>query len=256
MGSEGEAPDDEDQTTFSDPLNLSRIDQGWQLPPLDSRNVIRKLGKENRDVSHHICNVLGKSPLCIKLKKKAVGVRGSPGGPGSRAAPVKKFRAQVTLGSGSQKDLSRAKKLRSVWSVRTNTGEDGSNTSSRAVGMRSTSKEVLEKSYEEYVGGLYPSFDLEVILPKTGKAKRNGSGNPVILYSAPVAPGSTQEGSRVSQSKGVVTVFPNGRKRGGDDKGIEVGQTSFHVHGGPSVVDGHLARGRKFFWKGRDVGQM
>lgn len=251
MGAEEENVDD-DQT----PLNLSRIGQGWQLPPLDSQDIIRKLGKENRDVSQHICKVLGNSPLCVKLQSKKVGMRGSPSGPGSRGATVKKYRAQVTVGSYSPKNVSKAKKLRSVWSVSSKSGDDGSFSSSRAVGMRSTATEVLEKSYEEYVADSYPSFDLEVILPKTAKAKKRGSGNPVILYSAPVAPGSTQEGSRVAQSKGVVTVFPNGRRKGGDDKGINVGLTSFHVHSGPSHVDGYFARGRKFFWKGRSVGQI
>jgi len=262
MGSEGEAPDGIDPTAVVDPLNLSSINHGWQFPPLDSREVIRRLGSENRDVSRYICSVLGTSPLCVTLKKKAVGMRGSSGGAVGSQAPTKKFIAQVTLGlhAPTPKNLARAKKLRSVWSVRTTkrgagSMADGSSTS-RAVGMRSTSKEILEKSYEEYVSKLYPHFDLEVILPKTASLKKKGGGNPVILYSAPVAPGSTQDGSRVTQGEGVVTVFPNGRRRGGNDEGIEVGKTSLHLHSGPSVVDAHFARGRKLFWKGRSVGQV
>lgn len=181
-------------------------------------------------------------------------IRGSGGGGGERGvAPVKKFRAQVTLGSHEPKNLMRAKRLRSVWSVRTQQQSGRANTN-RAGNMRSTSKEVLEKSYEEYISELYSHFDLEVILPKTRACK--GGGNPVILYSAPMAPGSTQDGSRVCQGEGVVTVFPNGRKRNQENRGIEVGSTSLHLHAGPSVVDGLWVRGRKFFWSGRSIGQV
>lgn len=253
MGGAGDdgSSDGPDSSTFADPLNLSRIDKGWQFPALDSREVVRKLGAENRDISQYICNVLGKAPLCIRLKTKAVTIRAGSGPVSRGAAPVKKFRAQVTLGSHEPKDLAKARRLRSVWSVRTQAQSGGGN--NRAGNMRATSREVLEKSYEEYMSKLFPHFDLEVILPKTKACK---GGNPVILYTAPVAPGSTQDGSRVCQGEGTVVVFPNGRKRNQENQGIEIGPTSLHLHGGPSVVDTHWVRGRKFFWKGRSVGQV
>jgi len=247
MGEEGAKAD---TSHFVDPLNLSLIEKGWHFAPLDSREVIRKLGAENRDISRYICKTLGTAPLCIRLKQKGVNIRGSGGGERG-VAPVKKFRAQVTLGSREPKNLKRAKQLRSVWSVRTQ--EQIGRSTNRASNMRATSKDVLEKSYEEYISKLYSFFDLEVILPKTKACK---GGNPVILYSAPMAPGSVQEDSRVCQGEGVVTVFPNGRKRNQENQGIEIGSTSLHLHAGPSVVDTHWVRGRKFFWKGRSVGQV
>lgn len=227
-----------------DALNLSKIRKAWQFPPLDSDEVIRKLGKDHRDVSQYICRELGNSPLCVHLKTKEVNIRRDANRNG--VVTPRKWRAEVTVGSFRPKDITKAKKLRAVWSVR-----DGDASQS----SRSDRDICLRKSYEEYQAIMNQRFDVELILPKI-KSKKNSGANPVILYSTPMAEGTTQEDARVSQSDGIITVFPNGRKKGGDDHGIIVGATSLHLHAGPSSVDGYWARGRKFFWKGRSVGQL
>jgi len=216
-----------------DSLKLSTIERAWQFPSLDSDEVVRKLGKEHRAVSQYICKELGKSPLCVQLKKKVV-LAGSP----------RKFRADVTVGFNRPKANSKAKKLRAIWSV---------NEPKRAA--KSDFDLALRSSYEDLMSRAFTTFDLELILPKM-KSKKNGGANPVILYSTPMGEGTTQEDARMSQSEGVITVFPNGRKKGGNDRGIIVGGTSAHIHARHSSVDGSWARGKKFFWKGRSVGQL
>jgi len=222
-------------------MNLSQTKKNWQLPPLDSHEVIRKLGKENRDISQYICNSLGKYPLCLKMSKTKVSTKGNMSNRQVR------FHSQVASGSFEPKSWKKSEKMRSFWSFKVSERGVQQRPSSR---RSSSQHDTLVKSYEEYISKLNPNiFELEVILPKSRACK---VGNPVICYSIPITSGSVSETSSVSESQGVVTVFPNGKKK----KGIEVGPTSLHLHSAPSLVDPHYARGKKFFWKGRNVGQV
>ena len=104
------------------------------------------------------------------------------------------------------------------------------------------------------------------MLPKTKDAA--AGGNPLIIYSVPVGIGTMNPKSRVTQSNGVVMIYPKGRKKneesstdndgggGGGGGGIVVGSTNLHLHSGPGVIDWTWAKGKKVFWKGRSVGQV
>jgi hypothetical protein len=244
-------------TDMFDPLNLADIGKAWQIPPLDKDEVVSKLGKEHRDVSRYICNALGNKPLCVQLRKKIVGMKGTGGGgPELMQAnmPQRKFRALVTLGSQEPKKdkLSAMTKLRSVWFV------GSSRASSTSTSIKDAALDTLTKSYEETISSSFPhSFELEIILPKVKRG--SPGGNPVISYSIPVAGGSTNPKSRSSQSNGVVTIYPKGKKSkatADEGEGIVVGSTSLNLHSGPSLVDWSWAKGKKNIWKGRKVGQI
>lgn len=228
----------------NDPTTLANIGNGWQLSPIDSSNLIHKLGKDNRDVAQYISDTLSKGPLSIQLRKKAVGIKASS------FTTQEKYRAQVSVGSNF-KPNSRSK-LRSVWFI----GSERALSQSSAV---SAQNDLLTKSYEDNCSKLYPShFVLEVFLPKTRACK---GGNPLVTYSIPFGPGTTSPKSKVSQANGIVTVYPNGRKRkqsGGStsDEAIEIGRTALHLNSGSSLVDPGWAKGRMNFKKGRNVGQL
>ncbi len=257
----------------NDPFKLIDISDNnklanWIIPPLDSDQVIEKLGKKHRDVAYYITNELGKAPLSIQLLKKRVGVASSSSPsssfsmttagtvPSPNFSNQDKYRAQVIPKSIIKSSLSNPKsKMKSVWYI----------SSDRAASQTSIAKQqkddLLTKSYDENSSLFYPShFVLEVFLPKTRQCRRNGGGNPLIRYCIPMGAGTTSNKSRVSQSNGVVTIFPNGRKRkdgaGDNSESIEVGSTSLHLNVGSSLVDPTWARGRKYFWKGRNVGQV
>lgn len=233
----------------NDPTALANIGNGWQIPPLDSSELIRKLGKDNRDVAQYISDTLSNAPLSVELRKKTVGIKTSS------FTTQEKYRAQVTVGSNFQPRLSN--KLRSVWFI----GSERALAQSSAVS--SQQNDLLTKSYEDNCSKLYPShFTLEVFLPKTKACK---GGNPLITYSIPFGPGTTSPKSKVSQANGIVTVYPNGRKKkqgGGSssssssDEAIEIGRTALHLNSGPGLVDPGWAKGRKNFRKGRSVGQL
>lgn len=233
-------------TESNDPLKVASIGNGWQLPPLDSKEVIQKLGKENRQVAQYIVNTLGKAPLTVQLRKNTVGVKTST------LANQEKYRAIVTPGSHVKQFQN---KLRSVWFI----GYERASMQSNAVQQQEV--DLLTKSYEDNTAKIYPShFVLEVFLPKTKACK---GGNPLVTYSIPFGVGTTSPKTKVPQANGVVTVYPNGRKKSGttalDDvgsQGIEVGRTSLHLKAGSGLVDPSWARGRRYFWKGRDVGTL
>merc|ERR1719223_1232213 len=67
------------EAAANDPMKLVDVGettkQGWTVSPIDSEELIQKLGKENRDVAQYISNTLGNAPLSIKLNKKRVGVK-------------------------------------------------------------------------------------------------------------------------------------------------------------------------------------
>lgn len=226
----------------NDPLKLASIGNGWNLPPLDVDELTQKLGKENRDVAQYISDTLGKAPLSVQLRKKTVGIKSSS------FTTQEKFRAIASAGSNVKKI---GNNLRSVWFI----GSERASMKSSAVQQQD--KDLLTKSYEDNSSKLYPShFVLEVFLPKTKACK---GGNPLVTYSVPFGPGTTSPKSKVAQANGVVTVYPNGRKKKGSgevSEGIEVGRTSLHLNSGAGLVDPAWARGKKFFWKGRNVGTL
>lgn len=233
---------------MNDPLQLASVGsgKGWSLPPIDSELLIQKLGKENRDVAQYIADTLGKAPLAVQLRKKSVGVKAST------FTTQEKFRAAVRPGTNGV--IPAMGKLRSVWSINT----ERASMQSSAVQQQET--DLLTKSYEDNASKLYPThFVLEVFLPKTRACK---GGNPLVTYSVPFGPGTTSPKSKVAQANGVVTVYPNGRKRmgaangGSSNEGIEIGPTGLHLNAGAGLVDPAWARGRKHFWKGRDVGTL
>lgn len=236
--SRGTAPDS------NDPLKLASIGNGWKLPPIDSEELIKKLGKDNRDIAQYISDTLSKAPLTVQLRKKTVGVKTSS------FATQEKFRAVVAPSSNVKTFKSN---LRSVWFI----GSERASMQTSAVQQQE--KDLLCKSYEDNASKLYPShFVLEVFLPKNRACK---GGNPLIIYSIPFGVGTTSPKSKVPQANGVVTVYPNGRKRKGagedsEGEGIEIGSTSFHLNAGSGLVDPSWAKGKKFFWKGRDVGTL
>ena len=199
-------------------------------------------GKENRKVAEYISNTLGKAPLTVQLRKKAVGVKTSS------FTTQEKFRAVVSPGT-NVKNIKNS--LRSVWFI----GSERASAQSSAVQQQE--KDLLTKSYEDNSSKLYPThFVLEVFLPKTKACK---GGNPLITYSVPFGAGTTSPKSKVAQANGVVTVYPNGRKRKGNgevSEGIEIGQTSLHLNAGSGLVDPAWAKGRRYFWKGRTVGTL
>ena len=229
---------------MNDNLKIANIGSGWQVPPLDSEELIQKLGKENRNVAQYILNTLGNAPLSVQLRKKAVGVKTSS------FATQEKFRALVTTGSNVKK---MGNELRSVWFI----GSERALAQSSVVQQQE--KDLLTKSYEDNSSKLYPShLVLEVFLPKTRACK---GGNPLITYSVPFGVGTTSAKSKVAQANGVVTVYPNGRKRTGSgddasDGGIEIGKTSFHLNTGAGLVDPSWVKGKKYFWKGREAGTL
>lgn len=237
-------------TESNDPLKVASIGNGWQLPPLDSKEVIQKLGKEHRDVAQYIVNTLGSAPLSVQLRKNTVGVKTST------LATQEKYRAIVTPGSNVKKFQN---KLRSVWFI----GYERASMQTNAVQQQEV--DLLTKSYEDNTAKIYPShFVLEVFLPKTRACK---GGNPLVKYSIPFGVGTTSPKSKVPQSNGIVTVYPNGRKKSStasttslsdevSSQGIEVGRTSLHLKTGSGLVDPSWARGRRYFWKGRDVGTL
>lgn len=238
-------------TETHDPLKLASIGNGWQLPPLDSNDVIEKLGKEHRDVAQYIVNTLGKAPLTVQLRKNVVGVK--PSSTLTASSTQDKYRAVVTPGSNVKKFQN---KLRSVWFV----GYERASMQSNVVQQQEV--DLLTKSYEDNTCKLYPShFVLEVFLPKTRACK---GGNPLVTYSIPFGVGTTSPKSKVPQANGVVTVYPKGRKKGGvggtvgdeSSPGIEIGRTSLHLRAGSGLVDPSWARGKRYFWKGRDVGTL
>jgi hypothetical protein len=227
---------------MNDPLKFASIGNGWHLPPLDGEELVQKLGKENRNVAEYISNTLGKAPLSVQLRKKTVGVKTSS------FMTQEKFRAVVSPGSNVK---TIGNKLRSVWFI-------GSESASSLSGVvQQQEKDLLSKSYEDNSSKLYPShFVLEVFLPKTKACK---GGNPLITYSIPFGPGTTSPKSKVAQANGVVTIYPNGRKRKGNGEvndGIEIGKTSLHLNSGAGLVDPGWVKGRRYFWKGRDVGTL
>ena len=226
----------------NDPLQLATIGTGWHLPPLDHDELVDKLGSEHRDVAEYISNTLGKKPLTVQLRKKNVGVKTSS------FTTQEKFRAVVSPGTNVKKI---GNQLRSVWFI----GSERASTQSSVV--REQEKDLLTKSYEDNSSKLYPShFVLEVFLPKTKVCK---GGNPLVTYSVPFGTGTTSPKSKVAQANGVVTIYPNGRKRtssGEVSQGIEIGKTSLHLNSGPGLVDPSWAKGRKNFWKGRSVGTL
>lgn len=227
---------------MNDPLKIASIGSGWHLPPLNEEELIKKLGKGNRNVAQYISSILGKAPLSVQLRKKTVGVKTTS------FTTQEKFRAVVKPGSNAK---TIGNKIRSVWFI----GSERASMQSSAVQQQE--KDLLTKSYEDNSSKLYPShFVLEVFLPKTRACK---GGNPLITYSIPFGPGTTSPQSKVAQANGVVTVYPNGRKRKGSrdvNDGIEVGKTSFHLNSGAGLVDPAWSRGRKFFWKGRILGTL
>lgn len=229
----------------NDPTKLANIGNGWQLPPIDSSELIEKLGKENRDVAQYISDTLSKGALTVQLRKKTVGIKTSS------FTTQEKYRAQVSVGSNFKPSM--ANKLRSVWFI-------GSERALAQSGAASSQQDdLLTKSYEDNCSKLYPShFVLEVFLPKNRACK---GGNPLITYAIPFGPGTTSPKSKVSQANGVVTVYPNGRKKKqsgnvGQDEAIEIGKTALHLNSGPSLVDPSWAKGRMNFRKGRAVGQL
>lgn len=240
----------------NDPLKLVDISDSskacWTLPPLDAEEIIQKLGKEHRDVAQYINDSLGKAPLSVQLNKKRVGVKQQKFS--TTTAPTlsnqEKYKAQVLPASIVRKNDMNRSKMRSVWYI----------SSDRAVSQASVARQktedLLTKSYDENTSHFHPShFVLEVFLPKTRACK---GGNPLIRYSIPMGAGTTSPKSRVSQSNGVVTIFPTGRKRneGEPNDAIEVGSTSLHLSVGPSLIDPSWSKGRKYFWNGRSVGQV
>ncbi len=243
------------ESPANDPLKLVDIGdntkKGWTVPPLDTEELIQKLGKEHRDVAEYISNTLGRNPLSIQLNKKRIGMKQQPiQSPGAAFSNQEKYRAQVLPISNTKGDRFKNSKLRSVWYI----------ASDRAVSQTSAAmqknEDLLTKSYDENISHFHPShFVLEVFLPKTRACK---GGNPLVTYSIPMGAGTTSPKSRVSQSNGVVTVFPKGRKRkqGEISESVEVGPTSLHLNSGSGLIDPTWARGRKYFWKGRNVGQI
>ncbi len=243
------------QQAANDPLKLVDIGdntkRGWFVPPLDAEELVQKLGKEHRDVAEYISNTLAKNPLSIKLNKKRVGMKQqSFASPDAAFSNQEKYRAQVLPVSKTKQSMFKNSKLRSVWYIASGRAVSQTNAA------RQKSDDLLTKSYDENISTFHPShFVLEVFLPKSRACK---GGNPLVTYSIPMGAGTTSPKSRVSQSNGVVSVFPNGRKRkeGETSECIEVGTTSLHLNSGSPLVDPGWARGRKYFWKGRHVGQV
>jgi hypothetical protein len=231
------------KTEANDPMKVASIgSRGWQLPPLDSEELIKGLGKEHRDVAQYISHTLAKAPLVVQLKKKPIGVKANS------FQTQEKYRALVSVGSNKKIFSDR---LKSAWFI----GSERAFSQTSAV--QKQSEDLLTRSYEYNTSKLYPShFVLEVFLPKTKACK---GGNPLVTYSIPFGTGTTSPKSKVSQANGFVTVYPKGRKRKSEndsDEGIVIGSTSLHLHAGASLVDPSWARGRKYFWKGRDVGTL
>lgn len=241
------------ESPANDPLKLVDISETskakWSLPPLDSAEIIQKLGKEHRDVAQYISNTLGKASLSVQLNKKRIGVKQQTfASPNSSFSNQEKYRAQV-IPKSNTKNIKKSN-LRSVWYI----SSDRAGTQTGA--SRSLKEDLVTKSYDENISGFHPShLVLEVFLPKNRACK---GGNPLITYSIPMGAGTTSPKARVSQSNGVVTIFPNGRKKKGGEssEAIVVGSTSWHLNKGPGLVDPSWARGRKYFWKGRNVGQI
>jgi len=247
------APSGFGQSAASDPLKLVDISEVWTVPQLDSEELIRQLGKEHRGVAQYITNTLGKSPLSVKLNKKRIGMKQQTFSSASATANFsaqEKYRAQVKPVSNIKASKMKNSPFRSVWYI----SSDRATVQSTAA--RQKSSDLLTKSYDENMSQFHPAhFVLEVFLPKTRACK---GGNPLVMFSVPMGAGTTSPKAKVSQSNGKVTVYPNGRKRkgGGDSEAIEVGTTYLHIQSGPSLIDPAWARGRKFFWKGRSVGQV
>lgn len=251
------------ESPANDPLKLVDISESskasWTLPPLDGDEIIQRLGNEHRDVAQYIIDSLGKAPLSIKLNKKRVGMKqqqqqqsftsmnnASP----SSFSNQEKYRAQVLPSSNVKRGDMKRSKLRSVWYI------SSERASSHASAARQMNEALLTKSYDDNTSQLHPAhFILEVFLPKTRACK---GGNPLVRYCIPMGAGTTSPKSRVSQSNGFVTIFPSGRKvkEGETSESVNVGPTSLHLSVGASLIDPAWARGRKFFWKGRNVGQV
>lgn len=237
-GSSGVLGDGGPDPTRERKASMAEIGKGqWQFPPLDASTVIDKLGPQHRTISQYICNTLSSKPLSVELKSTKVGrKRSSNSGPQDA-----KFRA-VVVAQSNLPNINNIKKplssrMRSVWSMN----------SSRATTLLS---DPLTSSYDECASSTYPGhFELEVYLPKTKACRK---GNPCIVYSVPMGPGTSDPKAKVAQANGVVTIYPTGKKN--DNGGIEIGRTSFHLLAGANVVDKGWAKGRQYFWKGRSVG--
>jgi len=137
----------------------------------------------------------------------------------------------------------------------------------------------MSMRYEEACMSNFNGLEIEVTLPRAKKGKRGG-GLPTLLYRFPVSEGAVNPQSFVTASRGVVKLFPEGRKKKGgassaavargvggppgiveeteDDGGIEVGRVHMHVSvpGASPLVDPTGAKGRKYFGKGRLGGKM
>lgn len=240
------------ESASSDPLKLVDIGEMWTVPQLDSEELIRQLGKEHRGVAQYISNALGKAPLSVKLNKKRIGVKQqtfSATTANANFSAQEKYRAQVKAVSNIKSAEMRNSKFRSVWYISSDRAR------SQTSAARQKTSDLLSKSYDENMSHFHPAhFVLEVFLPKTRACK---GGNPLVTYSIPMGAGTTSPKARVSQSNGKITVYPNGRKRkGGDSDAIEVGSTGLHLRSGPPLIDPSWSKGRKYFWKGRSVGQI
>jgi len=225
-----------------DVYDIVRCDKTYSIPPIDVKELVSKLGKEQREAAQYIADSLGRDNLNVKFRIKPIAK--------NRENNDGRFHAFATLGSFTKanfKTKSQQKNFRIVWGTGITKPQ------------KTDLKDMLTMSYDDalFNRDQLPLIDVEVILPK---AKCCKGRSPLIHYVFPYGPSTFgQERVRVALSKGIVTVYPNGRKNrtnNGKDGGVKIGLSSLHVHAGTSIVDRGWSKGRKLFWKGRQPGQI
>eukprot|EP00559_Dactyliosolen_fragilissimus_P007049 CAMPEP_0184857030 /NCGR_PEP_ID=MMETSP0580-20130426/2205_1 /TAXON_ID=1118495 /ORGANISM="Dactyliosolen fragilissimus" /LENGTH=303 /DNA_ID=CAMNT_0027352393 /DNA_START=95 /DNA_END=1003 /DNA_ORIENTATION=+ len=251
----------------SDARTISQVEKGWTIPPLCTKDILENVGGKDRELAQVLVKELGSLPLSCKFRLKSVGRSSSKsGGSSSSSSTGERYRALVTLGSAHPANLrmlSRAKKLRAVWSAGIPFGSPAmrrGGSSSSGGGGNSQEDILLTGSYEEASERMHPSrLELEILLPK--KRGRRAGKSPSVVYTFPLVTGTMDKKNLMAPSRGKVRVFPSGRPsndaKDGDndsDGGLDVGMTSLHVSSGTSLVDWTWAKGKRLFWEhGRKV---
>uniref|UniRef100_A0A7S4KA78 Uncharacterized protein n=1 Tax=Odontella aurita TaxID=265563 RepID=A0A7S4KA78_9STRA len=238
--------------------SLSRVH--WKIDPLVASEVRAAPGLTD-EMSKHVVGILGRKgePLHVRMRDRPVSAAKKSAGGGGGPAPYSgsggggPLRAVGSIG----RLASLGRRVRTSWT---------SGPPSRPRNFRD--EELLRTRYEEAQLHNYNRVEIEVTLPRVKSEAAGGKGGgalPSVVYTFPVGEGEVNPQGFVASGRGVVRVYPNGRKRGPartageaaqDDGGVEVGRISMRSSAPPGLVDPAWAKGKKFFWKGRPAGKM
>jgi len=93
-----------------DAYDIVRCDKTYSIPPIDIKELVSKLGKEQREAAQYIADHLGRDNLNVKFRIKPIAK--------NRENNDGRFHAFATLGSFTKanfKTKSQLKKFRIVW---------------------------------------------------------------------------------------------------------------------------------------------